>query len=311
MAHEIAHARSHDFLALLLGQLGLVLHFYHPLLHWLTNRLRLEQELAADAAAANISGGQRQYLSTIAELALRAQDRPMSWPARTFLPTQTTFLRRIAMLRDAKLRSNPLSPAARWTTVAVVLLCGLLAAGLRGPGRITTADAADTDKQAAPDTIVEGVGWRDLRVGMSREDVIKALGQPDANSRPDLLEWRTKHIACGFFGKAEADGATEIRFVSGFQGACANGIKVGSSGSDLLKAYGEPTHTREQNGAKFYEYSERGIMFWTVQGRITMLTVMKPYNPRGIQPNFTPVATTPAASGPIVEGAGCGSSEWA
>ena len=76
LAHEIAHARSHDFLALLFGQLGLVLHFYHPLLHWLMGRLRLEQELAADAAAASVSGGQRQYLATIAELALRQQDRP-------------------------------------------------------------------------------------------------------------------------------------------------------------------------------------------------------------------------------------------
>ena len=84
LAHEIAHARSHDFLALLFGQLGLVLHFYHPLLHWLMNRLRLEQELAADAAAASVSGGQRQYLTTIAELALRQQDRPLLWPARRF-----------------------------------------------------------------------------------------------------------------------------------------------------------------------------------------------------------------------------------
>ena len=38
LAHEIAHVRRHDFLALLFGQLGLVLHFYHPLLHWLMNR---------------------------------------------------------------------------------------------------------------------------------------------------------------------------------------------------------------------------------------------------------------------------------
>ena len=84
LAHEIAHARSHDFLALLCGQLGLVLHFYHPLLHWLMNRLRLEQELAADAAAAGVSGGQRQYLTTIAELALCQQGRPLLWPARRF-----------------------------------------------------------------------------------------------------------------------------------------------------------------------------------------------------------------------------------
>ena len=133
LAHEIVHARSHDFIALLVGQLGLALHFYHPLLHWLIGRLRLEQELAADAAAASVSGGQRQYLTTIAELALRQQDRPLLWPARTFLPTQTTFLRRIAMLRDSKLRFDRLSPVTRLATVGAVLLCGLLVAGLRGP----------------------------------------------------------------------------------------------------------------------------------------------------------------------------------
>jgi beta-lactamase regulating signal transducer with metallopeptidase domain len=147
LAHEIAHARSQDFLALLVGQLGLMLHFYHPVLHWLVNRLRLEQELAADAAAASISGGQRQYLATIAELALRTQDRPLLWPARSFLPTQTTFLRRIAMLRDTKLRFGRLSPFVRWTLVGLVLCCGLLVAGLRGPSGATLAQAAEPESQ--------------------------------------------------------------------------------------------------------------------------------------------------------------------
>ncbi len=146
LAHEIAHARSQDFLALLCGQFGLMLHFYHPLMHWLMNRLRLEQELAADAAAASVSGGQRQYLTTIAELALRKQERPLLWPARTFLPTKNTFLKRIAMLRDSKLRIDRLSPAARLITVGAVLLCGLLVAGLRGPGNSSSALAEDQTK---------------------------------------------------------------------------------------------------------------------------------------------------------------------
>lgn len=135
LAHEIAHVRGHDFLALFFGQLGLVLHFYHPLLHWLMNRLRLEQELAADAAAAGISGGQRKYLTTIAELALQQQDRPLSWHASAFLPTQTTFLRRIAMLRSSTGRLNQVSPITKWTTVSIVLFCGLLASGLRAPAQ--------------------------------------------------------------------------------------------------------------------------------------------------------------------------------
>jgi autotransporter-associated beta strand protein len=142
LAHEIVHARSHDFIALLVGQLGLALHFYHPLLHWLIARLRLEQELAADAAAAGVSGGQRQYLTAIAELALGQQDRPLLWPARSFLPTRTTFLRRIAMLRDSKLRFERLSPLARVLTVGAVLLCGLLVAGLRGPAAQAGSPAA-------------------------------------------------------------------------------------------------------------------------------------------------------------------------
>ena len=144
LAHEIAHVRGRDFLALLFGQLGLALHFYHPLLHWLTNRMRLEQELAADAAAARISGGQRQYLTTIAELALHQTERPLFWPARTFLPTQNTFLRRIAMLRNTKIRFERLSPYSRLIAVGTVLLCGFAVSGLRGPvsqGRVLADDA--------------------------------------------------------------------------------------------------------------------------------------------------------------------------
>jgi hypothetical protein len=144
LAHEIVHARSQDSVALLFGQLGLMLHCYHPLLHWLMSRLRLEQELAADAAAASVSGGPRQYLSTIAEIALLTQDRRLSWPTRTFLPTRTTFLRRIAMLRGNPVRFDPVSPLGRLTVIGTVLLFGALVAGLRGPGQSSQALAGNT-----------------------------------------------------------------------------------------------------------------------------------------------------------------------
>jgi hypothetical protein len=57
LAHELAHVRHNDFVTHLLVQLGVVLHFYNPLIHWLVGRLRLEQELAADATAASVAGG--------------------------------------------------------------------------------------------------------------------------------------------------------------------------------------------------------------------------------------------------------------
>ncbi len=157
LAHEIAHVSRNDFLAAVCGQLGPALHFYHPLVHWLLGRLRLEQELAADAAAAKVSGGQREYLAAIAELAIAQQDRALVWPARSFLPTRNAFLRRIVMLRDSKLRFDRLSPAARWLAVGAVLLCGLLVAGLRGPDvgpRGFAAEAAAAS--AAADSALAG-----------------------------------------------------------------------------------------------------------------------------------------------------------
>jgi beta-lactamase regulating signal transducer with metallopeptidase domain len=452
LAHEIAHARSHDFLALLCGQLGLMLHFYHPIVHWLVNRLRLEQELAADAAAASISGGQRQYLTTIAELALRQQDRPLSWPARTFLPTRNTFLRRIAMLRDSKLHFDRLSPTARTLTVSVIVLGGLLFAGLRGPAGPKPAMAEETpisvkekgnisenilansgmekgeayaedwlqgnsvegvkyswdknvasegkaslciektvnrffpiagwsqtvdrtgdlpflevsaqvktkkmfkavldviflDKNdqwishewaayigskenkdppanhdwkkytgivkipegtakitiglqdygpgtvwfddvqaryvenksttpASTDKIVEGIGWGKVRVGMSRHDLIEALGNPDDDPSSDILRWKKKNIDCTFHTGSKV--VSEVRFNPGFQGALANGIKVGSPASMVEEFYGDkPNHTiNRNNGAKEYEYSDKGILLWTYRDKITQIVVFQPY----------------------------------
>jgi beta-lactamase regulating signal transducer with metallopeptidase domain len=183
LAHEIAHARSHDFLTLLIGQFGLMMHGYHPLMHWLMNRLRLEQELAADAAAASVSGGQRQYLVTIAELALTQQDRPMSWPARTFLPTRTTFLRRITMLRDSKLRFDRLSPAARLGTISIVFACALLVAGLRGPNSNRASADEPTKPSAASDSRIDTTFFTD------NAQAAVIFRPADLFSKPELKEW--------------------------------------------------------------------------------------------------------------------------
>jgi prepilin-type processing-associated H-X9-DG protein len=187
LAHEIAHVRSRDFASLIFGQIGLVLHYYHPLVHWLMGRLRLEQELAADAAAASVCGGQRNYLVTIAEIALGRQERPMLWPARAFLPTQTTFLRRIAVLRDSKLRIDRLSLTARLTAVGIVLLCGLFIAGLRGPAGPSPARADDAATQKPSSATAENDNAPiDLSFVPATAQGIMVIRPAEAARRPEL-----------------------------------------------------------------------------------------------------------------------------
>lgn len=149
LAHELAHIVRNDFLGWFCAQIGLMLHFYHPLVHWLTRRLRLEQELACDAAAAAVAGGRESYLRVFAEMTLRQADRPASWPARTFLPTRTTLLRRIEMLRDGRKLKTTLSFGARLLTLGVIVAAGLFAAGFRGPG--VEAAAPDGAVTTVPD----------------------------------------------------------------------------------------------------------------------------------------------------------------
>ncbi len=134
LAHELAHVRRGDFAAGVVAQIALAMQFYHPLAHWLSARLRLEQELAADAWGARLSGGRSTYLAALARMALRLDGRSPAWPARAFLPSRDTFVRRIQMLKESRnLGQVALPRSARLVTVGAMAALGLIVAGLRGP----------------------------------------------------------------------------------------------------------------------------------------------------------------------------------
>jgi beta-lactamase regulating signal transducer with metallopeptidase domain len=157
LSHELAHVRRSDYVAWLVARVSVALHFYHPLVYWLANRLRLQQELAADALGARFAGGRRPYLLALAQLALRQDDRPSGWPAPMFLPSRGTLMRRIQMLRA---KEHPPGRPLSWPGRAVlVALLGSLALGvsaLRGPA--VAADPAEEAKAAA--RLAAGVGAR-------------------------------------------------------------------------------------------------------------------------------------------------------
>lgn len=148
LAHELTHVARGDYLSGLLGQVALAVHFYHPLVHWFVGRLRLEQELAADASGMRVSGGRATYLTTLAGMALRQDDLTVSWAARPFLPARGTFMRRIEMLRDSREQpSASLSRGGRALLIGTLALAATAVASFR-PGEFT-AMAQDAGKAQA------------------------------------------------------------------------------------------------------------------------------------------------------------------
>lgn len=157
LAHELAHIASGDAITWLAAQCGLLLHFYHPLVHWLVSRLRLEQELAADARASSVTGGPQTYLVTLAELALREPESKVAWPARAFLPSRGTLLRRIEMLKNSPARSQLFATWRRRLVIALTLIAGIVVAGIRRPesGNAMAAEPATAEPATTATTTVQ------------------------------------------------------------------------------------------------------------------------------------------------------------
>jgi beta-lactamase regulating signal transducer with metallopeptidase domain len=151
LAHELAHVRRSDYLGWLAACAGVALHFYHPLVYWLAGRLRLQQELAADALAARHAGGPAAYLRALAALAVRLDGPAPAWPARPLVSSPGTLMRRVAMLRTTDGRaSRPLPRGARAGLVALLAALAAGASALRcpaqkdaGPAPAPTPAAAD------------------------------------------------------------------------------------------------------------------------------------------------------------------------
>ncbi|GAB3383960.1 M56 family metallopeptidase [Lysobacter fragariae] len=68
IAHELAHIRRHDYLVNLLQGAAEALLFYHPVVWWLSHRIREERELVADDLAATALGDRRCLALALAEL---------------------------------------------------------------------------------------------------------------------------------------------------------------------------------------------------------------------------------------------------
>jgi beta-lactamase regulating signal transducer with metallopeptidase domain len=159
LAHELAHVCRDDYLAGVVARTAIALYFYHPLVHWLAARLRLEQELAADALGARFAGGRARYLRSLSRLALRQDGRLPCWPARAFLPAKGTLIRRIAMLREGtEAPDRPWSPRRRALAASLLVAVAAGASLLSGPSRAKDFDgpAASASEKAKGETTGAG-----------------------------------------------------------------------------------------------------------------------------------------------------------
>lgn len=199
LSHELAHIARGDFGAIIWAQLCLALNVFNPLARGLLARLKLDQELAADAWGAALLGGNRVYLNVLATMALKSDPGPASRTARAFLPAPDSFVRRIQMLRDAQEPPRPRRVTISWRVLTIGSLSAavLMVASLRGPGAPPTARAQEgAAAKAAHEAARRAQCMKNLKhiaLAMynhhSAHDRFPGAAIRDKEGRP-LLSWR-------------------------------------------------------------------------------------------------------------------------
>jgi hypothetical protein len=136
--------------------------------------------------------------------------------------------------------------------------------------------------------VCPGQGYGAVRLGMTREEVVAAIGQPELKVSSAAYQYadgfavvfdrsfRVSSIMCG--GWCEGDKP----MVDRFRGSTASGIGMGSSSSTVRKAYGAPEGLRTVEGDPNFsvmEYPSLGVAFAFRHDRLVKITVSKSKGP--------------------------------
>ena len=195
LAHELAHIVRSDYLITSFAQLVAAIHFYHPLVHALVARLRLDQELAADLMASRLVGGSQRYIEIVAGLALRQPVVRAPGPAQAFLPTRQMFVRRLEMLRFQSFSSRRSGRCYVVAGAFAIMSLTFIASGLRPvvgfaePAVSTEWNGTSAEPQPAdllsliPSETIEGIADVDVAKILASPAIQKLL-----KAYPDIVK---------------------------------------------------------------------------------------------------------------------------
>jgi outer membrane lipoprotein-sorting protein len=145
---------------------------------------------------------------------------------------------------------------------------------------------APTEQELVAPVLTPKVGIGPARFGMSKDEVIRALGKPDvipAEGRGMILQYFSRGYSLTVSpqrGLAMITCVTQKTFfvkVRDFRGKTRDGIGMGATAKDIEKAYGKPDQ-RENNGPAtlYLSYRRLGLSFTLFDDKVVQIMLQKP-----------------------------------
>lgn len=137
LAHELAHVRRWDYLVNLLQSVAEALLFFHPVVWWLSARMRAEREQVADALAAQALQDPQQLAMALHALSLHTAAPPQ--PGLLMSARGGALLTRIERLMAPGLDTG----GWKLAVPALLLACATLLLQVQGKPEVTGATLAE------------------------------------------------------------------------------------------------------------------------------------------------------------------------
>jgi RNA polymerase sigma factor (sigma-70 family) len=170
-----------------------------------------------------------------------------------------------------------------WTKAKTIVVAGVLVILAAGTTTVTIEKSLTKPrnntawKQSAGQDIAPGESVGKIKAGMTEDDVIAALGQPDRKQGEVLIYDKEfgLSVVCSqqkIVGSVFCGGGVD------FKGHTKEGVGIGSSRNDLIKAMGKPT--TEQRNTKLTAFDQEqlvykplGLTFTLQNGKVFQIVV--------------------------------------
>jgi hypothetical protein len=149
--HELLHARRADWLSLVGEEILKAVLFFHPVVHWLVERVRLAREQTVDAEVVRRLGAREAYLDSLVAVA-RFATRSRAVPAAPFLRQSHLRERVDLLLKEVPMSRVRTLAHLALTAAAVVLVTSWAASAvpLQSAKAAPAASVAIKDDVTAP-----------------------------------------------------------------------------------------------------------------------------------------------------------------
>jgi D-alanyl-D-alanine endopeptidase (penicillin-binding protein 7) len=159
LAHELAHVRRWDYLANLLQGAVEALLFFHPVVWWLSARMRAERELVADEISAELLGDSRRMATALHAL---SELQPTPLPTLAVAAAGGELLKRVERLLAPK------PQATGWKLALPALLIAATSFVVQAKGR----NVPDTPPPDAPAAAADAPQPQQLRLPVNAKHVL-------------------------------------------------------------------------------------------------------------------------------------------